>query len=117
MRKYLATLHEKPDHHKKRFAFAVSSTFTMLLFVVWTVVKFGTPGLHVAKTEKQDLYVANQTEVSPLGTLKASVQDAWEGITNGVKEIKDSARSVDVKGSYEDIRSDALGNTADSYGQ
>lgn len=43
MRHYLATLHKRPDHHKKRFALVVSGSFTLLIFAIWILVNFGGP--------------------------------------------------------------------------
>ena len=41
MRKYLAELHKKPDHHKKQFALLASGTITLFTFGVWSPATFG----------------------------------------------------------------------------
>ena len=109
MRRYLATLHEKPDHHKKRFALLVSGGFTLILFIGWTVVRFGAPGLQISKAP--DVKIQNKTEeVTPIGTLKATVKDGWDSITSQFGEIKETTKSLDMTGKYQEIRNSALDN-------
>ncbi|MEK7227438.1 MAG: hypothetical protein AAB641_00925 [Patescibacteria group bacterium] len=69
MRKYLATLHKRPPHHKKRFALLTSGAFTLLIFAVWALVNFGEGDETPAAAEKS-LEVIN-----PLESLKNNFSD------------------------------------------
>ncbi|MEK7175863.1 MAG: hypothetical protein AAB695_00620 [Patescibacteria group bacterium] len=64
MRKYLATLHKRPPHHKKRFALLTSGAFTLLIFAIWVLVNFGQGEATPAAAEK------SLEVVSPLESIK-----------------------------------------------
>lgn len=79
MRQYLATLHTKPPHHKKRFALLVSGTFTLIIFSLWTMTTFAPEG---------DTSVAvNSNEVGPLESLQAGVRDGYESARSNFDEL------------------------------
>ncbi len=84
MRKYLATLHTKPVHHKKRFALLTSGTFTLIIFAFWSVATFGSGGT-LAQNDIESLR-ANR-EVGPIESLQANVGESWQGIKDGVGEL------------------------------
>jgi len=80
MRKYLAELHTKPAHHKKRFAFLVSGGVTLVMFSIWMLATFGNGGT-LAQEEK------SQNEVSPLESIMAGVGESFEGIRGSFGEL------------------------------
>ena len=80
MRKYLATLHKRPDHHKKRFALLVSGTITLFIFGVWSLATFGT----------NKVIVTGGDEVSPFQSLHSSLAVSIEALQENFKELKDS---------------------------
>jgi hypothetical protein len=54
MRKYLASLHSRPDHHKKNFALLVSGGFTAFIFLIWVLVNSNVPTENAQVAEGQD---------------------------------------------------------------
>jgi hypothetical protein len=112
MRKYFATLHTRPDHHKKRFALLVSGTTTLAIFAVWTLVRFGTgtPVDPVVATAP----VVEDTSASagsPLQTLRASASDAWSVLSGGIDKAKEGLQAVDLQNSYTEVRNGAIGQS------
>lgn len=85
MRKYLATLHTKPDHHKKRFAFLVSGGVTLFLFMIWTLVTFGEGGT-LAQTVEEN----NNNEVSPFESISAGAGESVHGLQENFKALINS---------------------------
>lgn len=76
MRKYLSTIHERPDSHKKLFAFAVSGTFTLFIFAIWTLTTFGLSGGE-SIAESDNVYIASadpveqeELETSPFSSFR-----------------------------------------------
>ena len=41
MKRYIETLKEKPENHRKKFACAVSGLLTLFIFAIWSLVTFG----------------------------------------------------------------------------
>lgn len=107
IRRYLTDLHGKPDHHKKRFALLVSGTATLFIFTIWCIAKFGT---YSSNTPSVVATVPdNSTQaVSPIGSLKASVNEALSSLGVELNKAKAGLQSVDVGGSYTTLRNDAL---------
>ncbi|MDB5194784.1 MAG: hypothetical protein JWN50_798 [Parcubacteria group bacterium] len=118
VRKYLAGMHTRPEHHKKRFALAVSGSATLLIFTLWTLARFGAGGTPdtVAQTPVSD---TSSSALSPVASLKASAVDAWSTITGQIDKAKQGLQSVDLQNSYTEVRNDALNNQQNSttYGQ
>jgi hypothetical protein len=110
MRKYLATLHKKPDHHKKRFALLVSGSFTMFIFVTWSLVNYGLPTQERVATVQEPQKVA---EVTPFSALGDGLATAFKALRGGFGELKEGIQQVDVGGEYQDMRNRAF----DSYGR
>ncbi len=106
MRQYLATLHKRPDHHKKRFALLASSTITLFIFGVWSLATFGINGT----SEK---VIAEKNEVNPLQSLSTSLASSFEALINSFNELKTGFEAVDLEAEYKDMREKAL----DVYGQ
>ena len=74
MKKYLAELHTKPDHHKKRFAFIVSGIVTLFIFSFWTMATFGPEG-RIANNK-----VEETKESNPFEALKSNVSSSFSNI-------------------------------------
>lgn len=101
MRRYLSTIHERSESHKRHFALAVSSGVTLSIFGVWALVNFGTGDA------QQAAVVTATKEVSPFASLKKDVSEAVGSLTSGVQ------RSVDLQEGYADMKADVL----NTYGQ
>ncbi len=78
MKKYLATLHQRSHHHKKRFALLVSGGFTLLIFSIWSLANFGIKGPTL-----------EANEVSPLESLASLVLRGFDSIAESVDELRD----------------------------
>ena len=88
MRQYLATLHQKPDHHKKRFALLVSGSFTLLIFGIWFLVRTG----------GESVVAENSKEVTPLGSFQASIGAALKVLRNDVGDRETGLETVQKYG-------------------
>ncbi|MFZ2484743.1 MAG: hypothetical protein WAX80_00500 [Minisyncoccia bacterium] len=111
MRKYLATLYQRPDHHKKQFALLASSTITLFIFGIWSLTTFGIRStsestVAVVEVEKQD-------EVSPLQPLRDNLASGLDALRSSFGELKAGLKSVDIESEYENLRDGAL----DVYGK
>lgn len=105
MRKYLSTLPEQSHRHKKRFAFIVSSTITLVIFLVWTLVSFGHGGVvaqEVSTTQKV-------REVGPIESLTASLLMSFDALLAGFGALKSDVESnINLKTDYTEMRNNAL---------
>ncbi len=116
MRKYLATLPNRSDAHKKRFAFLFSSSFTALMFIVWAVANFGLPGGSNVKMavveEKKEERVVKVSDVSaspsPIATLKGGIAGAVVAAGPYLIETKEYVAEMDFESSYNEMRSSAF---------
>ena len=109
MRKYLAELHKKPDHHKKQFALLVSGTITLFIFGIWSLVNFGIGGKIV--TEDNGILVTSErteNEVSPFQLLRSSLASSLEAARNSFEEFTNNLNTVDFKSEYQEMRDGAL---------
>lgn len=112
MRKYLATLHEKPEHHKKRFALLTSGVVTLFIFGVWSLVNFGLSEGGILARDTEENQTGRVAEVSPLGSLRMSLAATFSAFRGTVEEMKDSLTGVDLERDG-DFRDGAI----DSYGR
>lgn len=112
MRHYLATLHKKPDHHKKRFALLVSASFTLFIFTVWSLVNFGLP-TNESRIAYNGAEAQRTIETTPFTSLKAGVAAAFQAMSGGFGEIKQGLEQVNVNGEYQEMRNRAF----DTYGR
>jgi hypothetical protein len=110
MDEYLTKLRQKPDHHKKYFAFGVSGCFTALMFLIWTFANFGGAATVVAKNVPDEEVRA----VSPFENIGESVASAWIAIKKQVGNTSDTIEKTNLDGKYKEIRNDALNN---QYGE
>lgn len=110
MRRYLNTLPNRSESHKKHFAFLVSGGFTAFVFVVWAVVNYGVG---------QDAVLAdqNQREPTPFESMGHGLAGALAALksqfSSGVDEAKQGLESVDINSEYEAMRTSGL----EIYGQ
>lgn len=105
MRKFLAQLHQKPDHHKKQFALLTSATVTLFIFGIWSITTFGVHQEVIAKEKTE--------EVGPLQSLRANVISSFGAMGDSFSQIKSSFESINFEAEYKDIREGAL----DIYGR
>lgn len=111
MRTYLATIHRRTDHHKKRFALATSASFTLLIFSIWAVVNF-------SPNDRTPVVARDESEITPVESLGASASASWQGLKNQFNKAKSGLESIDVNNTYTSVRNDALNtNTTTEYGQ
>jgi len=103
MRKYLAQLYKKPDHHKKQFALLASGTVTLFIFGVWSLTTFGINTRIIVET----------SEVSPFQSLGSSLAASFEAFKSNWGELKSSLKAVDFEAEYQEMRDGAL----DIYGE
>ena len=106
MRKYLAQLHKKPDHHKRQFALLASGTITLLIFGIWSLVTFGEGRKVVVVSESGN-------EVSPFHSLGTSVAATLEALKGSFVELKTGLETINLEAQYKDMKKGAL----DIYGQ
>jgi len=102
MRKYLAELHKKPDHHKKQFALLASGTITLFIFGVWSLATFGINEGIVAKDE-----------AGPFQSFRSNVASSLEAIKSNFGQLKDGFKTMDFKTEYQEMKNGAL----NIYGQ
>lgn len=111
MRQYLATLHKRSHHHKKRFALLASGSFTLLVFGIWALVNFGSTPLTTSGTEAS----ANRAieEASPFGSLWRGLGASFSALRGNVDELKRGLEVVDFESGYQEMKTNSL----DVYGQ
>ena len=91
MRKYLATLGQRSEGHKKRFALAVSGCFTLLIFGIWTVANFGPE--EKGPTLSSDSQ-GRTLEVSPFESFQGSVASSFDALKGSFSELKSGFNSI-----------------------
>lgn len=89
MRKYLATLHKRPHHHKKRFALAASGGFTLLVFGIWALVNFGGEAATVANVQS-----AAAEQANPFGSLWRGLGASFQALRGNVDELKNGLEVI-----------------------
>ena len=109
MKKYLATLHQKSDSHKKRFALLTSGVVTLFIFSFWSLANFGVSG----ESDSTVVAKVDDSEVSPLESIRTNLATSIEALRNSFGEIKDGVGGVNLEDKYEAMR----GNALDVYGQ
>ena len=106
MRKYLSTLHTRPDHHKRRFALLTSSIITLFIFSIWSFVNFG---------EMREEIIAENvkgSEISPFDSLRMSLASSFEAMRESFLELKSGLETRDLETGYKELKDEAL-NTYD----
>jgi len=103
MRRYLAKLQKKPDHHKKQFAFLASLTITLFIFGIWSLATFGV----------NTRIIAEENEVSPFQSLGTNLASSLEALKGSFGALKSGLKAVDFETKYQEMRDGAL----DIYGE
>lgn len=103
MRRYLARLQKKPDHHKRQFALLASATITLFIFGIWSLATFG------VNTE----VIAEENEVSPFQSLGSSLAASLEAFKSNFGKLKSGFGTVDFEAEYQEMKEGAL----DVYGR
>jgi hypothetical protein len=88
MRHYIATLHKRPDHHKRRFALLVAAGVSLFIFAIWSMVTFGEGGI-MAQSEKP---VRAHEEVSPLTSIKQNVAETIGGVKGSLESLNSNGQ-------------------------
>jgi len=114
MRKYLAELHKKPDHHKKQFALLASGTITLFIFGVWSLATFGVNSNGVvADNNISNVSTVSESEMGPLQSFGSSVASSWEAIKNSFGQLQDGLKTINFDTEYQEMKDGAL----KTYGQ
>ncbi|MDP2641736.1 MAG: hypothetical protein Q8P21_00365 [bacterium] len=109
MRRYLAELHKKPDHHKRRFALLASSIVTLFIFGFWSLATLPPYGLADESPSARDKI----NEVSPFESLRMSLAAAVGAFRNNFRELKTDLEVRDLESGYKEMRDNSL----NIYGQ
>lgn len=103
MRRYIQKLRQKPDHHKRNFAFLVSGTVTLIIFGVWSAVNFG------GEAKLADEGSSRTTgEVSPLESMRMNLGSSIEAIREGFGGVQEGIEGINLQLEYEEMRNEAL---------
>ncbi len=106
MDEYLENLRGKPAHHKKFFAFGVSSCVVAIIFLIWSFAKFGGAATVVA----ENIPDAQVEAVSPFEGIGNGLASAWTSMTGQFKSAKKEINTIELESKYQQIRNDALEN-------
>ena len=114
MRKYLSTLHQRSDNHKRRFALLSSGIVTLFIFGVWSLVNFGTTGGTLAENQiDTNSSGQEESQVSPFQSFRDSVASSFEAFRGSFTNIRSSLNSEDFEAGFDELKDGAL----DTYGQ
>lgn len=108
MRTYLATLHRRAPAHKKRFALATSFCVTLLIFSIWSLVKFGPEKSEVIAERPNNSFTPDS--VSPFESLGANISTSFQALKEQFSKAKVGLEAIDVKTEYSAVRNEALNN-------
>ena len=85
MRKLIARLHEKPEHHRKAIAFGTSLFITLVIFGIWvSTLPYRFQGVGQVA---QDTQTQLENGITPLATVKASFDTAASSFGDLKKSI------------------------------
>ncbi|MFZ2049012.1 MAG: hypothetical protein WAV25_01820 [Minisyncoccia bacterium] len=105
MKKYLSEIHTKSPEHKKKFALSVSLGITLIIFGIWSLVKW-------SDLSKKDVVVENSQpiadEITPISNLTSGIANSLEAIKTTATDLKNSVNQVNLQNQYENIRNEAL---------
>ncbi len=111
MRRYLAKLQKKPDHHKKQFALLASATITLFIFGIWSLATFPPKADQPMAGGKSN--GSNVNEVSPFQSLGTNLASSLEALKGSFGALQSSLKIVDFEAKYREMRDGAL----DIYGE
>lgn len=84
MRRYLATLHKRPPHHKKRFAFMVSAVSVLFIFAIWALVTFGADGIMAREVTENKVH----QEVGPFESLRMGLASSFMTLRETIDQLR-----------------------------
>ncbi len=98
MNDFISRLKEKPEHHRRHYAFGMAAFFTAFIFVVWASVIL--PG------DMRSVNVAQEATKpkgeTPISTLRSGVASVYEA-TKSLFESGDIS-NVDLETEYERVK-------------
>lgn len=98
MNNFIERLKERPEHHRRRYTFALSAFFSAFIFIIWVSVILPSDVKHVAM-EKTTTPKA-ETPAAVLKSSVASVYDAAKSLFSNTEKKK-----IDLETEYEKIKS------------
>lgn len=105
MKKYISEIHTKSPAHKKRFALAVSGGITLIIFGVWSFVKFSDMSNSKVVAENQ---IAPAAEIAPVDNLRTGIANSFNALKDSINGVKDAVKSVNLQGEYQNIKKETL---------
>lgn len=111
MRTYLRTIHKRSDAHKKRFALLSSAAITLIIFGVWSTLRFS-PAVATSDTvaTSDSVYPQNETAnaVTPISNITAGIADSFKALKDQFNSVKGDVKSVNLDSQYTQIRNEAV---------
>ncbi len=99
MRRYLATLHNKSESHKKRFASISAGVVTLFIFGVWSLTTFGVKEEELSYNAHSDN--ATRQEVSPFQSLRINLGTSFKSLKGDFQGIIDNFKSLESEIEYQ----------------
>jgi len=105
MKEYLRTIHQRPDAHKKRFAFVVSGIITLIIFAVWSFVMLNNPTTVADNNSNNNLAAVvgaddnvlpastDVNAVTPFQDLLSGIGSAFDAIKQSIGQLKDATNN------------------------
>jgi len=110
----LKTIHTRSTEHKRRFAFVVSASLTLLIFGVWSFVTFPTfkdSGIVVNQNKiilNADDSIASKQNVAPFDNLKSGLASSFQALKGQFVNLKEGVEKIEETNEYEKIKDQAL---------
>jgi|ERR1035437_1298315 Trk-type K+ transport system membrane component len=101
MYKYIENLRKGPDHHKRRFTLVATSAITGAIFLAWLSVLFP-QNVSTVVADSQQSQVSDQ--VTPIGTLEASVGQAFGAIKSLFDNTTKTVTDVNLQDQYSKMK-------------
>lgn len=105
MKKYLSEIHTKSPEHKKKFALSVSLGITLIIFGIWSLVKWSDLANKDVVTENSQPIV---DEITPISNLTNGIANSLEAIKTTAVELKNSVNQANLQNQYENMKKEAL---------
>ncbi len=106
MRKYLATLHKRSEHHKKSFALVTSGSFTLLMFAIWLSVNFSAP--EVDPPVLSNANASEVEEVTPLESFGDTLASGLSALRQSSGDLWNIFKNLDLSSGYTELREETL---------
>jgi cell shape-determining protein MreC len=92
MRKYLKTIYQRSEQHKRRFALVTSGLITLFIFSLWSMVAFSNMPNFEDKTNDEAQVIS--TGVSPFESIWSDVSGTVGDIKNQLTDLKNTAEDL-----------------------